>query len=298
MKVKSIPSNATPPDSTWKQRLFESKKLSLVLRDHSNGIYAPQDKLDSAKVARPDFKNHAALATSTEVGKEVRVVAHLSAAETRESAQGDLFEPNGGVGGCDSIILQVSTQPVSSSSASSGNFVWFSMRDLQAYEKLGEWLPEFLKLTFEQAKRIARFQTRAEAHEFEADFSHFLDIILPGRVESCLAFRLLCEATKAIDEANAEREKSGQQATKSAELSGITIHAPTELKDWLAPFGKESGDATATAIVIDNVAGLIGSGDIKTRAKAVLDAVSGNGETLKNAIEAFLNPEANPPAQP
>jgi hypothetical protein len=281
MNVKSIP-NEMPLDYTWQQRLFESAALPLVLRDHTRGIYLPSGTLDSAKVANVEFKDHVVLAATTGVSNQVHVVAHLGTAETRTSVQGDLFDPPVGVRDCNSIILQVTRESITSVSASSENFIWFSMKDRHAYEQIGQWLSEFLKLTFEQAKQLAGFKTRADAHEFEAEFSHFLDIILPGRVENLLAFRLLCEATKVVAEENTKRAAKGEQTSNSAEWSNIIIHAPKNLAEWLAPFGENLGERN-----IPMISGTIGSDSLKTAAEQVLYAANGRGD-LSQAIIDFL----------
>lgn len=280
MNVKSIP-NLMPLDSTWQQRLFKSAELPLVLRDHTRGIYLPSGALDSAKVANVEFKDHVALAVTTEVSNLFHIVAHLDTTETRISVQGDLFDPAVGVGDCNSILLQVTRASVTCASACSENFVWFSMKNRHAYEQVGQWLPEFLKLTFEQAKQITGFKNRAEAHELEAEFSHFLDIILPGRVENLLAFRLLCEATKVVAEENTKRTAKDEQTSNTAELSNITIHAPKDLSEWLAPFGKSKPEE------IPQVASMVGSGVVKEAAEKVLNAVNGSGD-LPEAITDFL----------
>lgn len=288
MNVKSIP-NVTPLDFTWQQRLFKSYELPLVLRDHTRGIYLPSGALDSAKVANVEFKDHVALAATTGVRNQVHVVAHLGTADTRTSVQGDLFDPPVGVSDCNSIILQVTRESITSVSEFSGNFIWFSMKDRNAYEQIGQWLSEFLKLTFEQAKQLAAFKTRADAHEFEAEFSHFLDIILPGRMENLLAFRLLCEATKVVAEENTKRTARSEQTSNTAELSGITIHAPEQLEQWLAPFGKKPEDVKA----IEHVAGMIGSGDLKKAAEKVLKTVKDQNNP-SSAITGFLEAVESP----
>jgi hypothetical protein len=120
-----------------------------------------------------------------------------------------------------------------------------------------------------------------------------LDRFLNPNPEAPLAFRLLCEATKVVEEENTKRTANGEQTSNTALLSNITIHAPSNPAEWLAPFGKKPDEAKA----IEYVAGLIGSDKVKARAEAVLKAVNGNGETLQKRIGEFLNPPPNPPAQ-
>lgn len=84
-----------------------------------------------------------------------------------------------------------------------------------------------------------------------------------------LALRLLCEAWEQVT------------VKKEPTVSGITIHAPTDFSKWLAPFG---GSTTGD---IERVVGMVGYGDIRTKAKAVLDAANEKGD-LQEAITEFL----------
>jgi hypothetical protein len=93
-----------------------------------------------------------------------------------------------------------------------------------------------------------------------------------------MAFRLLCETKQACGRDSKKEDYNG---------TGITIHAPMILEDWLVPFGKHPTDADA----IDHVAGMIGSSDIETRVKTILDAVcveSQGAEKVLDAIGVFL----------
>jgi hypothetical protein len=96
-----------------------------------------------------------------------------------------------------------------------------------------------------------------------------------------LAFHLLCEATKMVEEKNIRRMANREQTSNTAELSTITIHVPTGLGAWLAPFGKSKPEE------ISQVAGMIGSGVAKEAAEKVLNAVNGSGD-LPEAITKFL----------
>lgn len=87
-----------------------------------------------------------------------------------------------------------------------------------------------------------------------------------------LALRLLCDAWEQVT------------VMKEPTVHGITIHAPMDFSKWLAPFGGSStGD-------IERVVGMIGSGDIRTKAKAVLESANGTGD-LTEAIGEFLKPK-------
>lgn len=93
-----------------------------------------------------------------------------------------------------------------------------------------------------------------------------------------LAFRLLCEAKQACG------------IESKAEINGITVHAPENIGHWLAPFGKSKVEH------IGEVAVMIGNGELKTKAKAVLDAVLeavSSEEKLNLAIGEFLKTTAS-----
>ncbi len=113
------------------------------------------------------------------------------------------------------------------------------------------------------------------ATELEESLKEFLD---PG-CEALLAFRLLCEATKACD---------GKPDKKNAFDTGLSIHAPQDLGMWLEPFGKNPDEKDA----LEHVAGMIGSDKIKDKAKAVLESVTKTDTLLKSAIEEFLKEAA------
>jgi hypothetical protein len=96
-----------------------------------------------------------------------------------------------------------------------------------------------------------------------------------------LALRLLCEAWEQVS------------LKKELTVCDITIHAPVSIWQWLGLFGiTKPHDETkkADAQMIDQVAGMIGSGDIRTKAKAVLEAANGTGD-LTEAIGEFLKPK-------
>jgi len=85
-----------------------------------------------------------------------------------------------------------------------------------------------------------------------------------------LAFCVMCEAWQACD------------GKGSGDYHGIRIHAPQSLPDWCAPFGARPAA---------EVSAMVGSGDVGAKAKAVLDAVNGNGSP-KLAIDEFLKATA------
>lgn len=91
------------------------------------------------------------------------------------------------------------------------------------------------------------------------------------RSDELLAFRLLCEA----------KQICGSDPKK--EFAGITVYSPMSIDDWLRPFGVANSDRIA------DVAGKVGSGDIKDKATAVLNAARGEaGLKVAEAISDFL----------
>jgi len=72
----------------------------------------------------------------------------------------------------------------------------------------------------------------------------------------------------------------------TAELQGVTIHAPKDLAEWLAPFDGHGANDIA------RVAGLVGSGDLRVAAENVLKAADGSGN-LPDAINVFLELSSN-----
>lgn len=95
--------------------------------------------------------------------------------------------------------------------------------------------------------------------------------------EPALAFGLLCEAKQACEDGVQKDNFNG---------SGITIHAPMSIEDWLDPFGKKREDNNA----IHEVAGIISSGEINinTKVKTILESVTKNGDILQATIEDFF----------
>lgn len=91
--------------------------------------------------------------------------------------------------------------------------------------------------------------------------------------EPTLAFRLLCEAKK----------KCGRDDTSS--LNDLTIHAPKDITEWLAPFGEFDSDYIPARI--SEVTAMIGGGDNKDKAEIVLKAANGDGDLL-DAVDEFL----------
>lgn len=285
MNVAIIPSNP-PADNRWTQRVCATTKPTkkLVLHDHSNGLYLPGNQYDSLKVADVEFKEH--VAVSTDDATLVHAVAHV---ESRDAFTRGVFESANNFQTEDSrqlIVLQVSrTESVADVSHASDKVVWLAMKSRAAYMEVQLWLPEFLKLDFITAGTLAGVAAagdRSKATQCENDYAHLLDIILPGRVENLLAFRLLCEATKVVAAENTKRTTNAEQESNTAELSGITIHAPKHIGEWLSPFGENSSETD-----IPKVAGMIGSGYVKTAAENVLKAVVQNQDPSE-AITNFL----------
>lgn len=260
----------------WQRKAVSLHQTLLVLEDH-NGSIGGTTQID-ANVADHRMDNAAQPFTGT-APPLIHVVAHTRYED--RSRDGFLSAiPQDGV---KLIMLHVSSagpvQKDSDVSVCDGlECVWLSVKDHAAYcDPLNRWAKQFLSLNYSEAEELARTaktRNRAAAGKFEGDYSHLLDLILPGRVENLLAFRFLCEATKACD---------GKPQKENAFDTGLTIHAPHDLGEWLIPFGKKPEDEGAN----DQVAGMIGSDEIKKKAKAVLDAVNGSGK-LDEAIDAFL----------
>jgi hypothetical protein len=144
-----------------------------------------------------------------------------------------------------------------------------------------EWTPsEFAN----PPTRLAKWLGQVTAGDIEViDW----DLLRRDRVEPILAFRLLCEAWKI------------KKIDRKENCEGITIHAPEKLEQWLAPFGIKFGDINKNELVveaIEQVAGMIGSGDIKTMAKAVLETADSKGKDLEKVILDFLAEVAKPTA--
>ncbi|MBE0541753.1 MAG: hypothetical protein IH623_10245 [Verrucomicrobia bacterium] len=220
----------------------------------------------------------------------VHCVAHTDKATRSEDFMRNFFD--GTAANKKVIILHVANEPLKDECPSKKleikdgpTFYWLSMKDRSSYERESEkWLGEFLKLTPEQAEELLKSGDRSDVPiAIENQSARFLDIILPACIENRLAFRLLCEAAKVVAEENTRRSAKGEQTSNTVELSGIIIHAPKDLGEWLAPFGKSESEE------IPQVAGMIGSGDVKTAAENVLKAVNEDGN-LSEAITKFLNP--------
>jgi len=163
--------------------------------------------------------------------------------------------------------------------------VQFSMTDGNAYRNEAKWLGEYVALTFEQAKKLAAFTTRSQATEFEENFSHLLDIILPGRIETQLAFRLLCEA----------KHECGGQPSKN--LGELTIHAPQELNEWLAPFSPVGPDDPSKIV---SVARMMGK-ENEVKAKGVLETVNEtppDNVKVQKAVNHYLGIPGEHPLYP
>ena len=269
----------------WLRKALLHHKKPIVVEDHSGAIIEFENAFNGI-VAKHSVLSNA----SPFIGifpAEIHAIAHTRGGDRKATTQ-EFFA--GAPAGKKVIVLHVGSteasvpeysQNLTVTEHNRAQFVWLRAKDLNAYRADG-WLNQFLELSFDDAKQLAECNDREklprELAALENDCPEFLDIILPGRIENRLAFRLLCEAAKVVAEENAKRTAKGEQTSNTAALSGITIHAPKDLGEWLAPFGKE----------ISQVAGMIGSGDVKEAAGHVLEAVNGHGD-LADAITKFLN---------
>lgn len=252
----------------------------LVLHDHLSGLCLPTTGARSIIVAAVSFDNVVGSIQADDLASPVRMVAHIGG--TRQDVTLMLFGADATDTARQTIILQVSSQAATSDSAINNNVVWLSMKSREAYKKVADWLPQFLDLSFDDAVEIAKATDRAKVPpEIERRCPEFLDIIVPRRIENLLAFRLLCEAAKVVEKENNKRKAKGEKMSNTAEQSGITIHAPVDIGDWLAPFGGSGAEDIA------HVAGMIDSGAVKA-AEVVLKAANGDGN-LSDAITKFLN---------
>lgn len=283
----SIPGAPEIADHWLRKALLYDAKL-IVVEDHSGTIIGSGNSFNGI-VAGHSVLNNASPFTNN-LSVEIHAVAHTSGGD-RNATTREFF--TGSQAGKKVIVLHVGSRgpvpkyaPNSTFTEHNGaQFVWLRATDLNAYRADG-WLGQFLEVGFDDAKKLAKCNDREELPpelaKLEEDCPEFLDIILPGRIENRLAFRLLCEAAKVVAEENTKRKAKGEQTSITAALSGITIHAPKDLGEWLAPFGKSTPEE------ISQVAGMIGSGDVKKAAGHVLEAVNGHGD-LADAITKFLN---------
>jgi hypothetical protein len=282
------PTNPNLPGSPhvsgkWiRKALLVNEKL-LVAEDHTGEIGESHGKFTTT-VAHHTLQA-GCVPFFTQVPKEIHAVAHTNGG--RQSPHDNFFvsdAPDYKV-----IVVHagrgvVPTYNNPQTKHQQADFIWLRVQDLVAYGE-GKWLNQFVNLSFKQAVKLASFKDRVDASEFESDFAALLDILFPGRVENRIAFRLLCDAYKF------------RKIDNQSKCGGIEIHAPEDIGQWLAPFGKEPGDNDAAkAKAIDDVASMIGSGDIKTKAKAVLETANFNDEKLRIAVKGFLEELAKPTA--
>jgi len=260
MSIAIIPQNPAP-NHRWKQRIFKSKHYPhtlLVLHDHSVGLYVPGSTYDALQVADQEFKE--LVVSGDDDGSDpIHAIVH---AENRKMFTGDFFSPLTERGAPDSrkrIVLQVSrTSSVASLSESEESVVWLSMKDRAAYQRIAEWLPEFLKLDFETAAKIAdsaKHGIRTKVAGYEENYAHLLDVILPKRVENLLALRLLCESWLLIHWNQGSSFPRRNDLSNALGISvddyrlpaGVRLNSPESLDDWFRPFGENhDGDRIAS----------------------------------------------------
>jgi hypothetical protein len=288
----------------WTRKILVEKQNNkqLVLHDHraTGSVTVTTNQITRADVAGRDgdpisFLDHVGLPSATCQPPELYyLVCHIKTsregfAKNPESCDHPIpLFPNGTTGK-KVIALQATTQDSLTGEGKllevlENSYVWLPMNDRSAYHKVSDWLPEFLKLDFDTAKDLAKAAKtgdRSKATQFENDYAHLLDIILPGRVANLLAFRLLCEAKEAC---NRDDKLENYKGTR------ITIHAAKDIGQWLAPFGENLSPPD-----ISKVAGMIGSGDVKKAAEEVLNAVNQNHDPSV-AITNFL--KADKPQNP
>lgn len=270
---KTDPANREIADRWKRKALFLNTKL-LVVEDH-DGRIAGKTKID-ANVADHHIDHNAAPFTGT-APELIHVVAHT---RLEDRGRGDfLTRTPTSTTGFKLVILQVSSVgPVKADSEVAVfdglKCVWLSVKDRSAYcDPLNQWVTQFQNLNFataEELAKIAKQGNRAAAADFESGYSHLLDLILPGRFENLLAFRLLCDAAK---------ECAGQPSKSKAFGTELTIYAPREIGQWLEPFGESKAEK------IPLVAAQIASGTVQERVKAVLENVGDTGKLIRGIGE-------------
>lgn len=270
---EDVPEDKVP---SYDRHVFQIDEKVLVASDHTSGICLNEAK-NAVKVANRDLSQIRRLEVADPKLEDqlVYCIAHIDLdVHHREDFEDALFvtrpDPQ------QVIVLHVSNVTSLSLPHDSrkNGFVWLSMKNREAYRMASDWLPEFLKLDFEEATEMAGASIRDDlAPEIQRKYPNLLNITHPGDATSKHAFRLLCEAYLLC---NGETKK---------EIEGISIHAPMSLKDWLAPFGAKPEDDNA----IDEIAAMIGTGEIQTKVKNVLRAVGEKAQDLKSPINAFLD---------
>ena len=264
-----MPSNKQYSDSEfWYGYNLRRENKPLYLYDHrySNANWKGAATISAGNITRSDvanFSHFGVLSIPDTDGIAKHVIIH---ADNPEQIYGD--------DDSELIVLWVSTTAARAGEHTlipalpdSPKIVQFVMKDGSAYRSRFPWLSEFLALDFETAKKIAVLKVRSEASEYEKEFSHFLDIILPGDPTAELAFRLLCEA----------RVACGRDDEK--EMGGLKINAPKDLAAWLAPFAVSGDEDQKIAAVV----AMMGSETAKKAAKAVFDALERNENAFEEA---------------
>ena len=262
----------------WKRKAVCLDEKLLVVEDH-NGTIGGTTQID-AMIA--DHRIHGTAQPFVgPVPPLVHVVAHTRH-EDRGRADFLTAMPASGV---KLIILQVSgAGPVREGSAvgvhNEIESVWLSVKDRAAYcDPLNRWVKQFLKLEYSEAEDIAKIAkegNRAAAARFENDYANLLDLLLPGRVEHLLAYRLLREA----------RDFCGAIASKPHPNTGLTIHAPKSLEEWWKPFDSEESKAIRSLAhcIVDE-----GDHGDSSKWNQVKTCLSNNdANTLKFSVAAFF----------
>lgn len=200
----------------------------------------------------------------------IRCVVHIDTRYvTRDDFEKALFASPPPAPAPKVILLQVSSVDggVIEENEIRGDFVWLSMKSRAAYNKVADWLPQFLDLSFEDAVKIVNAPDRAALDPgFQRKHAQLLDITHPGDPTARLGFRLLCEAWLM---------NNGKPTT----CAGIPITPPGSLDDWLSPF--KLGNITPDKVAVATMMGKT----LEAQATAVLDAV-GQGDALSISTAA------------
>jgi hypothetical protein len=258
----------------FKQHEVEVGGVCLVLRDHREVEAAPgavtiaDYKVTRANVANADFPG-AIFPRQIQNTSLIHAVCHLTEGREEVEFRDPLPAPDPRDPPVKFVILHASSvnDGVSQSHENTGPKVWLSMKSLAAYNRVADWLRQFLDLSFEDAVKIADATDRAAlAPDIQRRYAQLLDITHPGDPTASLAFRLLCEAWLM---------NNGKPTT----CEGIPITPPGSLDDWLAPFkvGNSTPDEAAVAAMMGKT--------LEAQATAVLNAV-GQGDALSISTAA------------
>ena len=272
-----------PGTNHWKRKILSKDGIAIVLHDHRDtnaikgAVTLENDVISRANVADCEFSALLAVPAPNPATNPERAVVHIIG-----NRSGFLAAAFPGADSYQAIILQATTQDsgLGDDHEPAEKVVWLSMQSRESYKKADKWLPQFLRLSFEDAVKIAKAKDRGTLDpRIQEDYAKLLDITHPGDPTASLAFRLLCEAWTEVN------------VNQNRKLSGLPITAPKDLTGWLAPFAPDGNDDAAK---IASVVSKTGDAD-KTKVRNVLDAAN---DDPKEQVLAFLGLTQAPTARP